>query len=91
MFTSGLALFTLPADNTTEVLIVGGALGLIFAADTADVTSAGHGTRFPGVAETTALTIPTEGNSVPDHQVLHSGPCTAEDFLGNKILAAGSS
>ncbi|RYP40881.1 hypothetical protein DL767_001362 [Monosporascus sp. MG133] len=81
-FTSGLAYVTLPDDNATSALVSGGQFGLIFAADTADVSEIGHRTQYPGITETIALQIPTSDGRVPEHSVLHMGPCTANEITG---------
>ena len=39
----------------------------------------GHSTNYPSNSETIALQIPT-GGSIPDHNVLHSGPCTQAEL-----------
>lgn len=91
IFLSGLAYITLPADNTTSVYVSGGQFGLIFAADTADVSGTGHSTAYPGTTETVALQVPTLDNEIPDHTVLHTGPCAADDVAGLLALATGSS
>ncbi|ORY66521.1 uncharacterized protein BCR38DRAFT_299111, partial [Pseudomassariella vexata] len=72
-FISGLAHITLP--NHTEAWIRGGKHGLIFAEDTSDVSPWGHGTEYPGQEDTIAITIPVEDGVVPEHTVLHEGPC----------------
>lgn len=72
-FLSGLAHITLP-NSTAEAFVAGGANGLIFAADTAARSTFGHSTNYPGYSETRVLQIPT-GGGIPNHNVLHSGPC----------------
>jgi hypothetical protein len=73
-FLSGLAHITLP-NSTVEAYVPGGKNGLIFAADTAAVsTKGGHSTNYPSDSETIALQIPT-GGTIPQHNVLYSGPC----------------
>jgi len=72
-FLSGLAHITLP-NSTAEAFVTGGANGLIFAADTAARSTFGHSTNYPGNSETRVLQIPT-GGGIPNHNVLHSGPC----------------
>ncbi|KAI3335449.1 hypothetical protein F4824DRAFT_501077 [Ustulina deusta] len=81
-FISGLAYITLPDDNTTGAYISGGQFGLIFAADTKNVSVKGHRTQYPGITETVALRIPTADGEVPKHRVLHSGPCGAGEIAG---------
>jgi hypothetical protein len=83
---SGLAYVTIPDDNTTSAYISGGEFGLIFAADTADVSDKGHRTQYLGVAETIILQIPVEDNTIPAHTVLHSGPCLANETSGFRGL-----
>lgn len=91
IFLSGLAYITLPEDNTTSAYVSGGQFGLIFAADTSEVSSSGHSTAYPGITETVALQIPTLDGEIPSHSVLHAGPCTADDTVGVLALANGSS
>ncbi|RYP93545.1 hypothetical protein DL770_000287 [Monosporascus sp. CRB-9-2] len=91
-FTAGLAYVTLPDDNATSAFVSGGPFGLIFAADTADVSEQGHRTQYPGITETIALQIPTSDGRVPEHSVLHMGPCTANDIAGiREFPPAGAS
>ncbi|KAI4176785.1 MAG: hypothetical protein LQ348_005939, partial [Seirophora lacunosa] len=78
-FTSGLAVISLPASNGQAATIRGGANGLILAADIANVSTLGHTTVYPSKAQTVGLTIPLVGNRVPEHTVLHPGPCTKRD------------
>ena len=72
-FLSGLAHITLP-NSTVDAYVPGGKNGFIFAADTAAVSANGHSTNYPSGSETIALQIPT-GGTIPQHNVLHSGPC----------------
>ncbi|PSR83815.1 hypothetical protein BD289DRAFT_435236 [Coniella lustricola] len=88
IFISGLAYITLPTNSTTAAYIPGGEFGVIFAADTADVSAAGHRTQYPGVTETVALQMPVD--EVPTHEVIHSGPCVDDDFVGLRGLALAS-
>ncbi|KAI1503942.1 hypothetical protein F5X99DRAFT_373939 [Biscogniauxia marginata] len=85
--TSGLAYFTLPDDDTTSAYVSGGQFGLIFASDTAEVSLKGHRTQFPGTTETTVLLIPTYDNKIPDHHVLHMGPCGISEIAGMREAA----
>lgn len=91
IYLSGLAHITLPADNTTSAFVTGGQFGVLFATDTADVSSTGHSTSYPGITETVALQIPTLDGEIPSHSILHAGPCTANDTAGVLALATGSS
>ncbi|KAI0839542.1 hypothetical protein F5Y06DRAFT_295568 [Hypoxylon sp. FL0890] len=82
VFASGLAYITLPEHDSTNALISGGEFGLIFAADTADVSREGHRTQYPGITETIVLQIPTCDGNVPDHSILHMGPCGVDEIAG---------
>lgn len=76
-------MITLPNDNSTQVVLKPGEAGLMFAADTADVSREGHGGYFPGVTETIFLQIPAKGNKAPDHCVVYEdAPCTANEYEG---------
>ncbi|KAI9456777.1 hypothetical protein F5148DRAFT_984300 [Russula earlei] len=68
---SGLAHITLP-DSSDEVFLGKG--DLLFATDTAAASIKGHLSNFPSKFETAVLEIPT-GGTIPQHNVLHSGPC----------------
>lgn len=72
-FLSGLAHITLP-NSTVDAYIPGGKDGLIFAADTSAVSVQGHSTNYPSDSETVGVQIPT-GGTIPQHNVLYSGPC----------------
>ena len=65
---------------TSDVVAVvhGGKNGLLFAADTAALSSDGHLTIF--TKETALLQIPTADGKVPPHTVLHSGACKGADL-----------
>lgn len=78
----GLAYFTLPGDNTTGAYVSSGKSSVIFAADTAEVSRTGHRTQYPGDTETIVLHIPTHDGKVPEHSVLHMGPCGFNDLAG---------
>ncbi|KAI2639245.1 hypothetical protein GGS21DRAFT_506685 [Xylaria nigripes] len=82
LFTSGLAFITLPHDDSTSAYVEGGKYGLIFAADTADVSSTGHHTDYPGLVETIGIQIPTQDGKIPEHEVLHMGPCNISEVAG---------
>ncbi|KAI1813015.1 hypothetical protein GGS20DRAFT_555435 [Poronia punctata] len=90
-FLSGLAYITLPNDPETSAYVTGGEFGLVFAADTADVSEEGHRTEYPGLTETVALQIPTVDGKVPDHKVLHDGPCVAGEVTGVRDFAMTNS
>ena len=86
-FMSGLAHITLPDDPDCEAYVTGGEFGLILAVDTADVSTNGHITTYPGITETTSLEIPIKDGVVPPHNVLHKGPCKAPEVMGIKSAA----
>ena len=84
VFLSGLIHLTLPfpaSGNTTldQAYIVGGANGILFAADT---TGAGHITTYPGDQPTVTLQIRFTDGVVPQHRVLYPGPCHYESDSG---------
>ncbi|KAF2621200.1 hypothetical protein BU25DRAFT_416302 [Macroventuria anomochaeta] len=72
-FLSGLAHITLPDDPSQDLWLVGGAGGLLFAADT---TGSGHITTYPSDHETVGLLAPFESGRVPGYEVLQSGACS---------------
>jgi len=76
-FLSGKAVVTL-ADGVTQAEIPGGKNGFIFVTDTAERSAKGHSTKYPSDVATIALQIPT-GGIIPQHNVLHSGPCIPEN------------
>ena len=80
VFLSGKAHVTLP-DSKDEATVFGGENGLIIAADTADLSKEGHITTYPGDTPTVALQIPFKDGKLPEHRVLHSGPCTECDRI----------
>lgn len=84
-FASGLAHITLPNTTitpTTEAWIQGGKYGLILAADTPNVSRYGHITMYPSDADTVAMQVPFADGKVPDHEVLHEGPCGWAEMVG---------
>lgn len=91
VFTTGLAYITLPDDNQTSAYVNGGQFGLIFAADTKNVSREGHRTQYPGVTETIALQIPTKDGKIPKHRVLHLGPCSISEVTGARDYAVAIS
>lgn len=78
-FLTGVAHVLLP-NSTEDVFVIGGAKGLIFAADLASISDIGHITRYPSDEPTRVLQIPTEDGVVPKHEVLHYGACTSEEL-----------
>jgi hypothetical protein len=92
MFISGLVRISLPDDNSTitgesSVYITGGEFGLIFASDVRGTSERGHRTQYPGLTETVALGIPTADGQIPEHEVLHMGPCTTGETTGIRAFA----
>jgi hypothetical protein len=76
-FVSGLAHITLPANSISgnsgqELWVVGGAGGLLIAADT---TGSGHITRYPSDHETVGIVAPFEGGTIPEYEVVKEGAC----------------
>ncbi|CAJ2509353.1 Uu.00g143790.m01.CDS01 [Anthostomella pinea] len=85
-FTSGLAYITVPSNDSVGAYVTGGEFGLIFAADTADVSTEGHRTQYPSSTQTIGLQLPTLNGEVPAHDVLHSGPCITGEVSGLRAL-----
>jgi hypothetical protein len=71
-FLSGLAHITLPQDTTTDLWIVGGEGGLLFAADTEGL---GHLTTYPSDQETVAIAVPFKDGVVPEYELVKEGAC----------------
>lgn len=65
-----------------EAWIQGGKYGLIVAADTADRTAHGHLTRYPGAADTVAVSLPIGDRDGFKYTVLHGGSCTPDEMVG---------
>ncbi|KAI1803432.1 hypothetical protein F4811DRAFT_342403 [Daldinia bambusicola] len=86
----GMAIITLPDDDSVTVTAMPGEAGVLFAADTPDVSPQGHGNYFPGVTETIFLQIPTKDNAIPEHTVLREdGPCVADKYKALRGWATG--
>ena len=83
---SGLVHFKIPnstlAPAASEAWIEGGRNGLIIAADIRSHSRYGHFAEFPSNAATVVVQIPTANEEIPDHDVLHSGPCGWEEMIG---------
>jgi len=84
VFLSGLIHITLPVPVTgnrslDEAYLVGGANGVLFAADT---MGTGHITTYPGDQPTVTLQIRFENGIIPGHEVLHEGPCHYQGDAG---------
>ncbi|EPS96657.1 hypothetical protein FOMPIDRAFT_1082047, partial [Fomitopsis schrenkii] len=71
VFTSGLAVITLP-NNTGSAYVLGGSDGITIMVDT---VGTGHNTSYPLDTDTTALLIPFEDGVIPAHSVVADGPC----------------
>lgn len=84
---AGIGIVTLPDDPATDLYITKDIpSGIFFAADTADISHVGHGNLFPGYTSVIIMQIPTLGNKVPKHTVLHAGYCTSNDTIGLSTL-----
>lgn len=71
-FVSGLAHITLPDDAEQDLWLLGGAGGLLFAADT---TGGGHVTTYPSDQATVGIVAPFEGGKIPGYEVVREGAC----------------
>jgi len=69
------------APSTSDAWIQGGRNGLIFAADTSSRSRHGHFAEFPSDAPTVLVQIPMANGVIPDHDVLHVGPCGWEEMI----------
>lgn len=84
-FVSGLAHVTLPNTTespTTSAWVQGGKYGLVIAVDTADVSQYGHITTYPSDSDSVTLQVPFAEGKIPEHSILHNGPCGYEDMIG---------
>ncbi|KAF5122512.1 hypothetical protein E5D57_012993 [Metarhizium anisopliae] len=81
LFMSGLVHISLYRGRD-EAWIQGGKYGLIVAADTADRTAHGHLTRYPGAADTVAVSLPIRDRDGFKYSVLHGGSCTQDEMVG---------
>ncbi|KAI0883297.1 uncharacterized protein GGS22DRAFT_168354 [Annulohypoxylon maeteangense] len=90
IFIKGIGLITVPNDNTTAY-VAPGETGIVFAADTPDITSDGHRSQYLGVTESIIMQIPALNNQVPAHTVLHPGGCVTSEMSGLWELALGIS
>jgi hypothetical protein len=77
-FLSGIAHVTLPQDPSSDLWIIGGKGGLLFAVDT---TGMGHVTMYPSDEATVAIAAPFEGGVVPGYEVLNEGACLGKQTL----------
>lgn len=77
----GFGHITVPGDSKGAYLSPG-EYGMMFAADTADVSSDGHTSRYLGATESIYLEIPTRDGNVLEHNILRMGPCDPEEMAG---------
>lgn len=80
----GFGYISVPQDDFPEVYISPGEYGILFAADTADVSYDGHTSSYLGPTESVYLQIPTRDGKIPEHRTVHMGPCSAEEMVGWK-------
>ena len=78
VFVAGAAKITIP-NSTQEVFVQAGKNGLVFAADTAALSTGGHVSIF--TKETVLMQVPTAGGIVPPHIVLYRGPCRGNEMI----------
>lgn len=71
---------TVPGDDSGGAYMSPGEFGLMFAADTADVSCDGHTSRYLGASESVYVEIPTKDGEIPEHNILHMGPCAADEM-----------
>jgi hypothetical protein len=90
VITSGVALLTVPDgyDYPGYLFSAGSEYGLLFAADTADVSQLGHDSWY--ITDVTFLQIRTKGGQVPEHKVLHMGSCYADETVGLPTGSGGT-
>jgi len=81
MILQGLVHISLPSSKD-EIHVQPGPLSLLLVIDERNVSISGHITDFPGSETTLIAQFPVEGNKVPVHTVLHSGPCELGDVRG---------
>ena len=81
---AGLAHISTPYSGLpaylNEAYITGGRHGMLIAADLKEIAAKGHVTVFPGTDRTIIAQFPVADNRVPEHCVLHVGPCTLADL-----------
>lgn len=84
VYLSGLIHVTLPVPATGNASLdnayfIGGANAVLFAADT---TGSGHITTYSSDEPSVSLQIRFTDGTIPDHTVLHQGPCHYEGEAG---------
>lgn len=91
MITSGVALLTVPDEDQDPGYLFspGSGFGLLFAADTADVSLLGHNSQF--ITDVTFLQIRTKHGEIPRHEILHMGYCHANETVGPSIGSTSTS
>ncbi|KAI7908924.1 hypothetical protein M0657_012073 [Pyricularia oryzae] len=82
----GMFHFTLPGNDSTDAYLTAGEFGLLFAADTADVSVTGHSSASLGNTETVFARMATEGGGLPNHRTVHMGACNATEMAGWRKL-----
>lgn len=82
MIISGVALLTVPDEGQypEHLFSAGLEFGLLFAADTADVSRLGHDSWY--ITDVTFLQIPTKNGEIPRHKTLHIGSCHVHETVG---------
>ncbi|CAE6997881.1 hypothetical protein CFE70_000569 [Pyrenophora teres f. teres 0-1] len=84
IFLSGLVHIRTPhsglPDHLNAVYMTGGRYGMLLAADVKQVAHKGHVTTFPGLQRTLIAQFPVADNKVPEHSLVHEGPCTDADL-----------
>lgn len=78
----GYGYVQLPSNDSARAYMSAGDAGLMFASDTADVSSDGHISTYIGHSESIYLLIPTLDGLIPKHKKLHMGPCLTEEMTG---------
>ncbi|KAL6716060.1 cytochrome c oxidase subunit 1 [Lecanora helva] len=78
VFVAGAAKISIPGSKDVAH-IKAGKNGLVFAADTAALSSVGHVTYF--TKKTFLMQIPVADGIVPNHTVLYSGPCKGKELM----------
>lgn len=82
VITSGVALLTVPNEDQypEHLFSAGSEFGLLFAADTANVSRLGHDSLY--ITDVTFLQIPTKNGEIPIYKTLHVGSCHGNETVG---------
>ncbi|CAI6044706.1 unnamed protein product [Clonostachys chloroleuca] len=83
---AGHGVVTVPSDPSQVAYIGDPESSFLFAMDTAEISDEGHRSVYPGNTQTIVMQIPTVDNLVPDHTVLHSGPCVSKDYTSLRSI-----